>query len=216
MKYLGVYLDEHLDGSKHCLELEPKLRRLNGMIFKISPFLSTSDLISFYYSIFSSSMLYGCQIWGLTTRTKLRRIEVLQNRAVRTIIRHNEPYKNHFLNHVTPHYKYLGILKLSDAITLKNTILAHDYVNNKLPSSFQHFFTLQTSKSSTNTRNSSKGSLFMTHIHTIKYGKNSVKHKSMMAWNKMISTFPQKNLKNLSRNGLKALAKNSILNEYAV
>ena len=52
IKYLGVYLDEHLDSSKHCLELELKLRCLNGMLYRISSFLSTPELISFYYALF--------------------------------------------------------------------------------------------------------------------------------------------------------------------
>ena len=32
IKYLGVYLDEHLRGSSHCEILQPKLNRANGML----------------------------------------------------------------------------------------------------------------------------------------------------------------------------------------
>ena len=124
----------------------------------------------------------------------------------------NESYNNNFLKHVTPYYKSLGILKLSDAIFLKNAILAHDFVNNKLPSSFQHFFTLQTANSSTCTRNSSKGSLFKTHIHTKKYGENSVKHKSFMAWNK----FSTQKFKKSEQKWTGSPDKNVLLKEYAV
>ena len=33
-KYLGVYLDEFLNGSAHCRQLSTSLRRVNGMIAK--------------------------------------------------------------------------------------------------------------------------------------------------------------------------------------
>ena len=35
VKYLGIYLDEHLNGSEHVNILLPKLRRANGMLSKI-------------------------------------------------------------------------------------------------------------------------------------------------------------------------------------
>ena len=185
------------------------------MLYRISPFLSTSELLSFYHATFASSLLYGCQIWGLTTRSTLHKIETLQNSAIRTIAR-NYPSSNsvYVVNHVTPHFKSLKILKLRDCITVKNTLLAHDFVNLNLPNNFAQFFTLQTSKSSINTRNSSKGSLFLTHVNSKKYGKNSIKHMAMLAWNNLITHFPKTNLKNMSRNGLKTILKKTILDSY--
>ena len=210
-----MHLEEFLDGSKHCTELEPKLRRLNGMLYKISPFLSNSELLSFYHATFASSLLYGCQIWGLTTRTTLRKLETLQNSAIRIIARNDLPSNSEYVvNHVTPHFKSLKVLKLRDCITIKNTLLAYDFVNSNPPNSFHHFFTLQTTRSSINTRNSSKGSLFLNHVNSKKYGKNSIKHMAMLAWNDLIANYPKTNLKNMSRNGLKTLIKKSILNTY--
>ena len=34
LKYLGVYLDESLEGSAHCRELVPKLRRAIAILAK--------------------------------------------------------------------------------------------------------------------------------------------------------------------------------------
>ena len=215
IKYLGVFLDEFLDGSKHCTELEIKLRRLNGMLFKISQFLSTQELISFYHATFSSTLLYGCQIWGHTTQTTIRKLEILQNSAIRTILRSDDQFKDfHLSNHITPFYKYFKILKFRDSITLKNTLFAHDFINKKLPASFSQFFSLQADVSTTSTRNSAKGSLSLTHINTQKYGKNSIKHKAMLAWNKLISNCNKANLKNMSKMNFKAFHKESLMNSY--
>ena len=66
VKYLGVYLDKFLDGSAHCISLHTKLQRANGMIAKARHFLRNDPraLLSLYYSIFSSHMVYGCQVFG--------------------------------------------------------------------------------------------------------------------------------------------------------
>ena len=163
----------------------------------------------------SSSSLYGCQIWGITARTTLRKLETLQNSAIRIITRKDPPSNcEYIVNHVIPHFKSLKVLKLRDCITLKNTLLAFDFVNSNLPNIFIHFLTLQTSRSSINTRNSSKGSLFLNHVNSNKYGKNSVKHMAMLAWNDLLTKYPKMNLKNMSRNGVKQIIKNSVLSSY--
>ena len=45
IKYLGVYLDEFLDGSSHCLELQGKLRRSIGILAKTKYFIDQNKLI---------------------------------------------------------------------------------------------------------------------------------------------------------------------------
>ncbi len=40
VKYLGIYLDEHLNGSAHVEVLIPKLTRANGMLAKIRHYSS--------------------------------------------------------------------------------------------------------------------------------------------------------------------------------
>ena len=85
IKYLGVYLDEYLDGSAHCFQLQSKLRRSIGMISKVKHYLTPSELNSFYHATFSSNLLYGSQIWGITSLNIINQIKVLQNRAVKLI-----------------------------------------------------------------------------------------------------------------------------------
>ena len=64
IKYLGIYLDEHLNGSAHAESIIPKLRRANDMLAKIRYFTSPQQTKSIYHAIFGSHMTYGCQIWG--------------------------------------------------------------------------------------------------------------------------------------------------------
>ena len=64
LKYLGVYLDETLDGSAHRSELIPKLRQSIGILAKTKGYLTEDERLSLYHSTFSSFLLYGCQVCG--------------------------------------------------------------------------------------------------------------------------------------------------------
>ena len=85
IKYLGIYLDEYLDGSYHCKVLEIRLGRSIALMAKTKYYLNQDERLMFYHATFSSLMLYGCQIWGHATNTKLHKIETLQNSAIRII-----------------------------------------------------------------------------------------------------------------------------------
>ena len=100
VKYLGLYLDEHLNGSAHINNLIPKLRRANGMLSKIRHYTSKDQVKSIYHAIFASHMTYGCQIWGNSfNNTHINKIQTLQNNALRLIT-----FTADFRNHVTPIY----------------------------------------------------------------------------------------------------------------
>ena len=53
IKYLGIYLDEHLSGVAHCAELMKKLNRAIGLLAKARHYVLLNDLINIYYATFS-------------------------------------------------------------------------------------------------------------------------------------------------------------------
>ena len=55
IKYLGIYLDETLNGGFHCETLMKKLKRANGMLCKARHYITNDDLKTLYYAIFSST-----------------------------------------------------------------------------------------------------------------------------------------------------------------
>ena len=65
MKYLGIFLDDTLNGDSHCAQLLLKLERANAMLTKVRHFIPLSKLLTVYYAILASHLFYGCQIWGL-------------------------------------------------------------------------------------------------------------------------------------------------------
>ena len=103
------------------------------MIAKSGHYLKENPqyLLIIYHSIFSSHMLYGCQIWGQTDTKFVKKIQTLQNNALRLIT-----FAESFYDHVTHIYRELKLLKFRDLVTLKNLLFVHDYFNQKLPASF--------------------------------------------------------------------------------
>ena len=85
VKYLGIYLDTHLSWQFHINELTTKLCRANEMLAKVRHYVTHQTLIMIYYGIFSSHMSYGCQIWGQNANTHIKKISILQNKALRII-----------------------------------------------------------------------------------------------------------------------------------
>ena len=117
LRYLGVILDNKLNGEYHCKELTGKLNRANGMLSKVRHYVPKTELKSIYHAIFASHLRYGCQIWALENTTQVKRIENLQNRAMRII--NFEEYRAPS----DPIYFEHQLLKLGDMVRLNNCLL---------------------------------------------------------------------------------------------
>ena len=178
------------------------------MLTKTRHHILENQLVSLYYAIFSSHMLYGCQIWGQNENAKLfKKVEKLQKRAMRimSFSRYDAPSG--------PLFKKFKILKLKDQITVFNCLLIHDHSRNLLPSSFQNFFLPCTDLHDTNTR-SHAGSLFVPHVNSKQYGRNSIKVSSILKWNHLSQVLNQ-NLLSLTKTKLKITLSNHFLNSYS-
>ena len=213
IKYLGVYLDRFLTGTAHSEQLLTKLNRAKGMISKIRHYLKQNppQLLSIYNSIFSSHMVYGCQTWGLTESKYIKKIQTLQNRALRLITFADLPSSGY--HHMAPLYKYLKLLKFRDLVSMKNFLFVHDYYN-KLPESFSSYIILSKDMHTHNTRNASLGHLFVPDTGSVKYGRNSFKLKTILSWNNICKKFPEIDFFSLSRNRFKKIIVSHFLDTY--
>ena len=110
VKYLGILIDPHLNWDYHTDFIAPKLSRAKGMLMKILHYVDANTLRSVYFGIFSSTMLYGAQIWGQIINKHENWIIKLQDSAIRII--------NFAKSHDSRGqlYKNMKILKFSDNI----------------------------------------------------------------------------------------------------
>ena len=212
VKYLGVYLDEFLDGSVHCTELQKKLQRANGMIAKTRHFLPNDSkaLLSLYHSIFASHMVYGCQVWGQSDTKFVKKIQVLQNNALRLIT-----FADSFRDHISHLYKNLNILKFRDYVSLQNLLFIHDYFNSKLPACFTGYFTLSTDVHDHMTRNAGHGHLFVPTVASERFGRKSFKIQSILLWNNLAEKFPTEDFTNISRHKFKKILVTHFIDNYS-
>ena len=133
IKYLGIYLDETLNGKPHCDELVKKLSRANGILSKARHYVPLNYLRSIYYSIFSSLLIYGAQIWSQNLDS-VAKVSVLQKKAVRIMT------FSDFRAHSLPIFKDLKILRFHDHVTLLNCLFVYDYLKGDLPKGFDNTF----------------------------------------------------------------------------
>ena len=177
IKYLGIYIDQHLNFNFHCEMLSKKLKRANGMLSKARHYLETANLKNLYYAIFSSHLTYGCQVWAQNVNVHNTKIFNLQKRALRilTFSDNNE--------HSNPLFSQLSILKLADQVKLKNCVFVHNTLNKTSPHCFEGYFSLLSDIHTVNTRQSSLGCIYVNHNNTVRYGLNSITKKSIIDWN---------------------------------
>ena len=166
------------------------------MLCKARHYVPSEELKSIYYAIFSSHLVYGCQVWGQTLNIHTEKVFKLHNRAMR-IISFSDFHANSL-----PIFKAMRILRLEDLITLQNCIFVHDYLKNKLPVCFNDYFQIVNEVHSIGTKSNQLGCLFIPHVSTKKYGLNSITRKSISSWNYFSKLF-NCNLSQLSRPVLK-------------
>ena len=180
IKYLGVYLDEHLSWKPHIHELRKKLNRSNSMLSKIRHYVNKNTIRSLYFSLFASHISYCCQVWGQSGNYHLNKILSVQRCALRII-----EFKP-FHSDVSYLFKNLNIPLFSNLVRMSNILFVFDSITNYLPSSISNFFIQCRHFYSYNTRNVENGKLVLPIFKGMKYGKYSIKYQCTIEWNKLI------------------------------
>ena len=81
VKLLGVLSGSHLNWKPHITELSKKLARTVGVFFKIRHFVPLDTLkLLYYYSLFYAFVSYGIAVWGLTHKTLIKTIFLIQKK----------------------------------------------------------------------------------------------------------------------------------------
>lgn len=125
-KYLGVHLDSTLSWEVHIKHVERKVASLCGIVRKVVSFIPRHVLIKFYYAHIHSRLQYLVSVWGRACKSKLIKLQVLQNRCIKLIFKlpilHPtlELYSNELHN----------ILPLLALCELQTLLLVHDILHN--------------------------------------------------------------------------------------
>ena len=131
IKFLGVFVDQNLNWKEHIHTISGKISRSIGIISRSRFYLSQKIVFKLYYSLVHPYMYYGNIAWGCTYKTNLRRLTILQKRAVRLIT------KSTFDAHTAPLFREHKLLNLSNIYKLQVGIFMFSVHNKLLPEKFQ-------------------------------------------------------------------------------
>ena len=177
VKYLGVFIDENLSWNTHIKELSNKLSRANGIISKLRYYAPKSSILSVYYAIFYSHIVYGCPVWSLTSKGNIDTINILQKKCVRLM--NFAPYNSHTITLFADN----EILKLEDIITANKLKLGFDFKTNSLPEDLLNMFQFSCDVHKHKTRSVANDGLFVPSVKSTTYGINTLKYSVPVTWN---------------------------------
>lgn len=123
VKYLGVYLDKHLNFECHINKMIPSLRATIRLLYRLRHTLSVDQLKLIYFSYFHSHMSYMAAVWGHSNHLMLNKIRVMQNSAMRLIL--NKKY------HVKDLYISCNVLPLDCIVNAQLCCIIYNHVHKK-------------------------------------------------------------------------------------
>lgn len=87
VKYLGIYMDKNLNFNEHVNEIIKKIGKKVGVLNRIGNKLNIQQKIQFYKSCIECHMNYCSTILFLANEKDLNRLQILQNKCMRNILR---------------------------------------------------------------------------------------------------------------------------------
>ena len=177
------------------------------MLSKIRQYVPKDTLRPIYYGICSSLLTYGSQIWGQIQNKHVKRLSLLQNKAIRII--NFASYRSA----VDPLYKTSEILKLCDIIKLQNFFYVTNSINGNLPSTLKITFALTKNAHKHNTPGSAQHQIVIPK-NTLIYGIRSIKYQSTQIWNFIMNIFPHEKLYLKKKIACKRFLTNYLIKNY--
>ena len=148
-KYLGFLIDENLSWKNHSNAIAEKLSRGLGVMQRIKNLVPKKILkMIFFFSIFNPYISYGCSIWASNFVTCFKRVQKLQNRAVKLL---SEFYDSDDVPD-REHFKKNKLMDVSQIRDYQVAIFSYKYLNHLLTPAFENLFTCNRDHHDHNTR----------------------------------------------------------------
>ena len=165
-----------LSWKKHISEMENKVSKSLGIIFRLSSFVPPNVLRILYCSLILPYMSYCNIVWGNTYPSNLNKLQIIQKKAIR-IISGAPPW-----SHSSCLFSNLNLLKLSDINSLQQCLFMYASSHSTLPTHLSNIFKLNYSIHNYSTRNSSD-----IHIptHKTNYFQHNIRFTGPKLWNSL-------------------------------
>ena len=140
--FLGVVLND-------CLSWKSHISKSIGIIYRSSYFLSKTSLRTLYNCMVLPYLYYCNLVWGSTYKSNLKRLTILQKRAIRIVSRSGCDAPTDLI------FKEFKFLKITSIYLLQLGKFMYSFSTGNLPPKFDSFFSVNNSIHSYNTRHAS-------------------------------------------------------------
>ena len=130
IKFLRVMLDKHLSWNDRIKTVENKLAKNIGFLNCASYFLNEHFLQTIYFSFIHSYLNYVNIAWASTYVSKLKKINLLQKRAVRFVFDENR------ISHSRPLLRKINALNVYQINLYQHLNFMHKFNNQETPRIF--------------------------------------------------------------------------------
>ena len=155
-----------------------------------------------YHSLVQSKVQYGIAVWGNAAKTRLQELNLRLNNIIRTIA-----FSSKFCS-VTPLYKKLKLLKLTDVYKLELAKIMYQFHGGLLPKSFYDRFAKINAVHNYSTRQTKNLVYFKPRVKK-SIGKELILHMGSNLWKDIDNS-----VKNCSWFSFKKYYKNFLIDKY--
>ena len=202
-KFLGVIVDSRLTWTYHINEIENKISKSIGIIYRLSFYLPKSVLRILYCCLILPYLSYCNVVWANTYHSHLKKICSLQTKIIRIIsAANNMPF---ILSDSLFHS--LKLLKLQDINKLQQCTFLYRCVNSQIPSKFSDIFVTVSNVHNFDTRSRNQ-------IYIPKHRKIIFQHNIRYTGPKIWNDLPENIKKSLSTSSLKYKFKKMTISTY--
>jgi len=86
LNYLGLVIGENFNWQEHIEHLCKKLSMSSMQFYNLKFILPTDIMIMLYKSLVHSIIDYGVNVWGLTSKTHLDKVQKLQEKCIKSAL----------------------------------------------------------------------------------------------------------------------------------
>ena len=174
VKYIGLHIDENLNWNVHIASLIMTLVKYFGIFKQLKEYISNQLARKLYYAFVYSNISYGTEVYGWCSDTSLERLQVIQNKLLKLLLR-LDPYTSTNLLH-----SELNILKVKDMYNTSLLLFVHANLQGDCPAAVKNYFVRR--KSVYNTRQT--GHLFIEYRRArLDLGTSRVQYHAAELWN---------------------------------
>jgi hypothetical protein len=175
-KYLGMLLDWKLSWNDHIDMLCNKLMKLTHVFQSLSQFIDANMARQIYFAYIYPHILYGIECYGSCNSKLLSRLQITQNKLLKTLCKKDFRYSSFQL------HKEMGLLMVNDIFKMTNLCFVFKQRRGLLPPPFDNYFRINSEIRSRTTPQSNN--LYVSKFKS-NYGSKSTKCVGAKLWNSL-------------------------------